>query len=363
MAENYLIVNIDKIINNIKNIKNIDKKSKFCAVLKANAYGLGASVIAKHVEEYIDYIAVARLEEAINLRNDGIKKPILVLGYVEIKRINDCIKYNIDIPIYGLEYANLINKNVNGIVNAHLALDTGHGRIGFRDYEIDDILKLKYLKNLNVISAFSHFATADEEDGSFTKEQYEKFDYIIERIKNTFNFQFVHIANDPGVIHHKISKDMIRSGISMYGIYPSNYLRNLREIDLEQSFKFISSVAFIKNVKKNTSISYGRTFIADRDMKVATISIGYADGYFRSFSNVGEVEINGKKAKVLGTVCMDLLMVDVSNIDCNIGDEVVIYPDIYKEADKIGTIVYELMTSIKDRVHRVYIFDGKVINQ
>lgn len=359
MWETYLEVNLSNIKYNLKTMRSLDKDAMFCAVLKADAYGLGAVKIAKEIESDIDYIAVARLVEAIELRKNNINTPILILGYVDISRINTCVELDIDIPIYGLDYAKKVNGAVNGKINCHLALDTGHGRIGFRDFEIEEILQLKEYENLNIISAFTHFATADEEDSEYTDLQKKKFDYIIDKVKDTFKFKFIHIANDAGAIHHNITKDMIRSGISMYGIYPSDYLKSENEIKLEQSFELVSSIALVKEVEKGTYISYGRTFQADKKMKVATIALGYADGYDRLFSNKGEMKINGKVAKVIGRVCMDQLMLDVTGIDCSIGDKVIVYPDIYKEANKISTIVYELMTSVNKRVPRVY----KVNNQ
>lgn len=355
MSETYLQIDIDDLKFNLKNIKNINKHALFCAVLKADAYGLGAVKIAQEIEDSIDYIAVARLSEAIDLRENGIKTPILILGYVPIDEINKCKEYNIDISVYNLDLARKINRKISGKINAHLVLDTGHGRIGFRDFEIDDILKLNDLKNINIIAAFSHFSTADEEDKTYTEYQLENFYSIINQVKDTFNFKFVHIANDAGAIGHRITKDMVRSGISLYGIYPSDYMRERKDIELKQCFKLISTISLVKYVKKGSFISYGRTFRAEKDMKIATVPIGYADGYSRKFSNCGEMLVNGKKAKVVGRVCMDQLMLDVDNIDCNIGDEVVVYPDIYEEANKIGTIVYELMTSVNKRVPRIYV--------
>ena len=362
MNESYVEIDIDKIIENIQNIKRINPDSMYCAVLKANGYGLGAFKIAEQVEEYIDYIAVARLNEAISLRKAGIKKPILVLGAIYFKDVSKCIKYDIDIPIIDLEYAKKINDSIDEKVNVHLALDTGMGRIGFRDYEEDKIRELKNLENINVISAFTHFSTADEADTSYTEMQNDKFIKIINDINNAFNLEFVHIANSAAAIKHNINRDMIRVGISTYGIYPSDLLKEENNVELMQCFSFKSRVIFIKEVEAGTSISYGRTFIADKPMKIATLSIGYADGYIRAFSNIGEVLINGKLCKVVGRVCMDQMMVDVTGVDVNIDDEVIIYPDIYKEAAKIDTIPYELMTSINLRVPRIYKKSGKIIS-
>lgn len=352
--ETYLEINLSNIKYNLNAMRNLDKDAMFCAVLKADAYGLGAVKIAKEIEKDIDYIAVARLVEAIDLRKNNIKTPILILGYVPVEDIEKCIEYDIDIAIYDLELAKSINDYIDTKIKGHLALDTGHSRIGFRDFEIDKIKELKKLDKIDIISAFSHFSTADEEDKSYTKYQNDTFNKIIDQVKDDFDFKFVHISNDASAIGHNITKDMVRSGISLYGIYPSDYMKEKNQIDIKKSFELYSSVSFVKEVKKGTYISYGRTFKAPKDMKIATVSIGYDDGYFRKFSNCGTMLINGRKCQVVGRVCMDQVMVDVSNIDCKIGDKVIVYPDIYKEANKADTIVYELMTAVSKRVPRIY---------
>lgn len=363
MEENYLLVDLDKILNNIKSIKEKSQNSKFCAVLKADAYGLGSLEVANYIKNYIDYIAVAQFKEAKYLRDKGIKTPILILGYLPIDKYNECGKLDIDVVIYDLGYAKEINSKLNSKINCHIGLDTGHTRIGFRDFEIEKIKKLKELENLNFIGAFSHFATADEKDLTYTNEQYKKFTYIIDKIKDDFDLNLVHIANSAASMEYDFKSDLLRVGISLYGIYPSDYIKEISKIKLEQSFEFKAQISFVKNVKKGTSISYGRSFTASKDMKVATVAIGYADGFKRAFSNIGEVLVNGKLARVVGRVCMDQMMIDVSDIDCKIGDYITIYPDIYKEANKINTIPYELMTSISKRVPRIYKCNSKFIGE
>lgn len=354
MEENYLLVDLDKILNNIKSIKKRAQKSKFCAVLKADAYGLGSLEVANYIKNYIDYIAVAQFKEAKYLRENGIKTPILILGYLPLDKYKECSKLGIDVVIYDLDYAKKINKSLNEKINCHIGLDTGHTRIGFRDFEIEKIKKLKDLENHNFIGAFSHFATADEKDLTYTKEQYKKFTYIIDQIKGDFDLNLVHIANSAASMEYDFKSDLLRVGISLYGIYPSDYIKEVSKIKLEQAFEFKAQISFVKKVKKGTSISYGRTFVVEKEMRVATVAVGYADGFKRSFSNIGEVLVNGKLTRVVGRVCMDQMMIDVSDIDCEIGDYVTLYPDIYKEAKKINTIPYELMTSISKRVPRIY---------
>lgn len=362
MIETYVEIDIDKIINNIKTIRAIDDISMFCAVIKANGYGLGSTEIAQEIEDYVDYFAVARVNEAIVLRRVGITKPIMILGYVSFMDVNTCIDYDIEIPIYDLEYSKKINNCIDRKVKVHLALDTGHSRIGFREFEIDKIRELKNLENLEVISAFSHYSTADEADTSYTELQTERFYNILNEISDDFDFKFLHISNSAGAIKHSHLRDMARVGIAMYGIYPSDEVKNETSIKLEKSFEVKSVVTFVKDVAKGTPISYGRTYVTEKDTRVATVLIGYADGYPRALSNNGQLMINGKMCSILGRVCMDQLMVDVTNMDVKIGDEVIVYPDIYTEAAKIDTIVYELMTSISIRVPRIYKKNGKIIS-
>lgn len=360
MQETYLEIDLDKIRNNILKIKNLSINSKFCAVVKANAYGLGADVICREIEDIVDYFAVARLSEALLLRRAGIIKPILILGYVGLDDIEKCSRNDIDISIYDFGLAQEINK-LGYKIKGHLVLDTGHGRIGFREDEISQIKKLKDLKNIDIISAFSHFATADEEDNSFTIKQEEIFDRIIDQVKDDFAFEFVHLANSAATIMQKVFKGMNRVGISLYGLYPSIVVKDNTEIELEKIFKLYTYVHFVKEIEAGTPISYGRTFVSDKPMKVASVAIGYADGYNRLFSNKGQVYIKGKACNVLGRVCMDQMMVDVSGLDVKIGEKVEIYRDIDRDADLIGTISYELMTNISMRVKRIYIKNGEVI--
>lgn len=362
MHETYLEVNLDKIRNNILQIKNLSDNSKFCAVVKANAYGLGADIICSEIEDIVDYFAVARLSEGLLLRKSGITKPILILSYVSPEDIEKCSKNNIDISIYDLELAKNIDK-LGFKINGHLVLDTGHGRIGFRENEIDKIRQLTKLENIRIISAFSHFSTADEEDNSFTVLQEEKFDRIIDKVKNDFDFEFVHLSNSAATMWQKIFKGMNRVGISIYGLYPSKVVKENTEIILKKAFKLYSYVHFIKNIEANTPISYGRTFVSDEPMQVATVAIGYADGYNRAFSNKGFIYINGQPCRVLGRVCMDQLMVDITGMNVKIGDRVEVYRHIDEEANLIGTISYELMTNISMRVKRVYIKNDEVFAQ
>lgn len=366
---NRLIVDLDSIRYNIDQLKKISKAPKFYAVVKADAYGLGAIEIMKAIDDRVDGYCVSSIEEGIELRQTGTKKEILNLGYTPLSLVERASEFAISIAIYDLDYSRKIDDILAPLgmkVIGHIKLDTGHGRLGFRksDKSLDQIVEIAKLKSIRLEGVFSHLATADERDTSFTKEQKEIFDYMVSHLEaRGLIFAKKHLANDAGFIKHKISYDLVRSGICIYGLYPSDLLKEEGEVDLKEAFEWHSQVSFVKEVDKGSSISYGRTFIADRKMRVATIAIGYADGYKRSNSNRGYVLIKGKKAPVIGRVTMDQTMVDVSEIErVEIGDEVVLIgrsKDLAISADDLAqwqdSISYEIITSISKRVHRSYI--------
>lgn len=359
---NRMIVNLKTIEDNIDILKKITK-NKFLAVVKANAYGLGAVKISKHIEDKIDMFCVATINEAIELRESGIKKDILIFGYILPDNYSLLSKYNLIMNIYNLEIAKSVNESGNA-VRAHIKIETGHNRLGFQVNEksVQDIRKINAMENINIEGIFTHFSSADEKDRSYTNYQLDKFNKIITTLKDISQNWMKHSANDAAAIAYDTKSDAIRSGISMYGMYPSEYMEENFDLGIKNSFELLSKVSNIKIIKKGESISYGRTFIADKESKVATVSIGYADGYMRNISNVGYVLINGKKAKILGNITMDQLMVDVSDIDVKLHDDVIL---IGKSGDKeitpdmvakwANTISYEVMTSISPRVSRIYI--------
>lgn len=371
---NYLEVNLDNILKNIQNLREVSKNTSFNAVVKANAYGLGAVEISRFIEPYVDYLSVANVQEAIELRRSGIKKGILILGYVSPQEFQYLSEYDLDVTIYDIviaealeDYANQIGKKIR----AHLKLDTGHGRLGFKanSSTYPMMKKLFEFSHLEIIGVFSHFSTADEEDTKFTTGQYEDFEKYVQHLVNVgCRFDYIHISNDAGFIAHGYTLNMVRSGISMYGYYPSNYVKKQNKVELFPSIRLISQVSHVKWIDVGDSLSYGRAFVAKQRTKVATISIGYADGYSRMLSNKFYVLIKDQKCPILGNICMDQLMVDVSNLDSiGIGDEVIIYgKDVRNEIDIddvaaiLGTINYEVLTSIGRRVPRIYLSQGKI---
>lgn len=363
---NILEIDLKKIRNNIKTLKKLNDKedTKFFAVVKANAYGLGAVEIAKYVENDIDAFCVSNINEAIELRENGIKKDVLILGYVSPKNYLDLNKYNLITTIYDLNIAKAINS-LGILTRVHIKIETGHNRLGFKNTEenISHIKEIFQMKNISVEGIFSHLSSSDEKDHSYTNMQVAIFNDCIEKLKPHSNNIIKHISNDAAIIAYRgLNYDAVRSGISMYGVYPSDFIKENYNINLEFPFKWKSKISFIKKIKKGEAISYGRKFIANKDMKIATISVGYADGYHRLASNRGYVLINDKKANIVGAITMDQMMVDVTNIRCNLHDDVILIGggdnsviEIEELAKWNETITYEIMTSISNRVSRIYL--------
>lgn len=358
---NELRVDLDQIKKNISILKT---NKKFYAVVKANAYGLGACEISKYIEEDVDGFCVASIGEAIELRDCGIKKDILILGYVKEENYQDLHKYNLISTLYNYEIAKKLNEQ--GVkIRVHLKIETGHNRLGFQlsEKSVKEINEISKFENIVIEGAFTHLTDADEEDKTFSYKQEEIFLKMMDQIGEISKEWIWHIENDAGIIAYDFGDkyQAVRSGISMYGVYPSIYIRDNYHIGIKEAFQLVSKISNIKTIEAGESVSYGRTFIAEKQTKIATISIGYADGYHRVISNKGYVLINGKRANIIGSITMDQLMVDVSDIECSIHDDVVMIgnsKDLFLGVDEVatwaGTISYEMMTSIAPRVKRVY---------
>ncbi|MDO4778200.1 MAG: alanine racemase [Tissierellia bacterium] len=362
---NRLIVDSKKVNRNIEILKSKCPNSEFFAVIKADAYGMGAVEFVRHMDPIVSGYCVANIEEAIELRKSGTKKDILVLGYIHPEDISIAYENNIMLTIYDIDMAKKINSVLEGgKIRVHIKIDTGHGRIGFSTTHEDlkNIKSIFELQNLQVDGVFSHFATADEEDDSYTLIQKSKFDYVIDKLGNLTDGMRIHLSNDAGIIKHGFCYNMVRSGISLHGVYPSEYVEKSCNIGLEPTFEWKTKISKIKFLEKGESISYGRTFICDKRMKIATLAIGYADGYKRGLSNIGYVLIKGKKARILGNITMDQMMVDVTGIDVEANDDVTLigssegeYIDVNQVAKWANTISYEILTSISKRVKREWI--------
>ncbi len=352
----YAEIDLDAIRHNLVEIKKRAGK-KLLVVIKANAYGHGAKKIAQVAKDYADYFAVATIEEAIQLREDNIANPILILGYVSPEYFSDLVKFDVEQTVFDYESALLLAK-VGG--KAHIAVDTGMGRIGFAPTEesVEIIKKIASLEGIKLEGIFTHFSTADEKDKEFTQKQYEIFTGFVKRLEEEgINIPVKHAANSAAIVDlPRFSMDMVRSGIITYGLKPSG---DVGDIDIKPALKLKSHVVNVKTVPEGTPISYGRTYVTDCERVIATIPVGYADGYPRALSNKGRVYINGGYAPITGRVCMDQFMVDVTGIGgVKIGDEVCLI-DEHVTADEIarieGTINYETVCKISDRVPRIYI--------
>ena len=370
------VVSLDAIAHNFQEMKNnLAKGTQMIAVIKADGYGHGAVAIAHLVENY-DYIwgfATATCEEALQLRHAGIRKPILILGIVFEECFEDLVKEEIRPAVCTLEMAEGLSAEAvrqGKIIHIHLALDTGMTRIGFADRpeSIDVIKQISSLPNLQIEGMFTHFARADEYDRTpamVQLERYLKFADMLE--KNGVKIPIRQCSNSAGIIRvPEANLNVVRAGITIYGIYPSGEVeRDI--ICLEPAMELKSHITYIKEVAAGSAVSYGGTYVTEKTTRIATIPAGYADGYPRQLSNKGWVLIHGKRAGILGRVCMDQFMVDVTDIpEAKAGDEVTLIGRDGEEiiameefGDLSGRFSYEFACEISKRVPRVYVKDGK----
>lgn len=371
-------INLDNLGHNMQTIKkNVKKDSLITAVVKANAYGHGSVRSAKtFLNNGADRLAVATLSEAIELRKSGINNvPILILGYTPGTQFSSLIEWDIIQTIYSLESAKLISQqalNMGKEAKIHIKVDTGMGRIGFlaNGKGIEEIVEMSKLPNLNIEGIYTHFSTSDIKDKTYTEIQYFSFLKLIEDLeKENINIDIKHVSNSGAIIDlPDYSLDMVRAGIMMYGLYPSDEV-NKEKIFLKPAMTLKTTISHIKTVAKDTSISYCRDFITSKESKIATVPIGYADGIPRLLALKGEVFVKDNRAPIIGRICMDQIMIDVSDInDIIVGDEVVIfgygekgYPHIDDIAKEVNTINYEIACMIGRRVPRVYIENGEII--
>ncbi len=361
-------IDTDALLHNFNIIKQTTN-TRVCAVVKADAYGHGVNIVAPLLQKAgADFFAVSNLEEAIELRDIGITKPILILGYTPCECARELAVYNISQCIYSLDYARelshiAVEKKLQ--INIHLKLDTGMSRIGFdcRNDDlngINDAISAARLDGLKLEGVFTHFAVSDrnerQEDG-FTDCQYNRFIKAIDVLKsNGLDPEYKHCANSAALCQDSDKHlDMCRAGIILYGLTPSSNLKLPQDFKPVMSFKSI--VSFVKQINAGDTVSYGRTFKAEKTMTVATVSAGYADGYPRLLSNKGYVIINGRRANIIGRVCMDQFCVDVTDIpDVSRGDDVLLFGcdlPVEELANTIGTINYELVCNVSNRVKRI----------
>ena len=370
------LISLDAVEYNFEQMKkNIKEGTKIVAVIKADAYGHGAVPIARMIQEY-DYIwgfATATAQEALQLRRAGIRKPVLVIGLVFEEYYEKLVENEIRMAVCDYETARKFHeaakkKGKKGLI--HLAVDTGMTRIGFKDDKecLEEIRCIYELSDVRIEGLFTHFARADEYDRSPAMVQLKRYlDFADLLEKNGIHIPLHHCSNSAGIIRvPEANLDMVRAGITIYGIYPSEEVEK-DIVKLKPVMELKSHVSYVKDVQPDTEVSYGGTFVTSRPTRMATIPVGYADGYPRQLSGKGWVLIHGKKAPICGRVCMDQFMVDVTEIsDVKAGDEVTLLGrdgDEFISADTLGNLSgrfsYEFVCDINKRVPRIYLKDGK----
>ncbi len=367
-------VDTDALRHNYNLIKDTFNRP-FYTVVKADAYGHGAKYCAKLYSEMDTFgLRVATFSEAMELRENGITKPILILGYTQPSKAYELFKNNLTQNVFSLEYATELNNNALYPVECHIKLDTGMGRLGFdvagdKEAAYSRIRKLLNLHNLKFTGVFSHFAVADgvsEKDLMYTQRQMDLFSETVRLMDSWgFNLKTIHGQNSAG-ISRKLNGvyNTMRAGIILYGNQPSGDVILPR---IKPALKLKTIVTHVKAIRPGQSVSYGINFTAEKETKIATLAAGYADGVDRLLSFTGHsVEINGKYYPVVGNICMDQMMIDITGSDVKVGDEVTVIGgsenSFAKTADKIRTINYELMCGISRRVPRVYIEGGKTVH-
>ena len=356
-----------------QNMINIRKKAgqgpKVMAVIKADGYGHGAAEIGQYIYDEADYFGVATIEEAVELRETGIDKPILVLGYTSPSLYGQNLKYDVEQTVYTMEAAEKMSEEAvksGRTARIHIALDTGMTRIGVSPDEkgLAFVQAVQRLPGISVVGLFSHLSCADMADKTYTREQLARFDFFVELLeKNHISIPVKHVCNSAGIMEFDDHRyDMVRAGIILYGLYPSEEVRK-EALELAPAMEWKTHVVNIMEPEMNRGISYGATYVTDHPCRIATISIGYADGYPRSLSNKGWVLIHGKKAPIVGRVCMDQTMVDITDIpDVKMEDVVTLIGRDGEErisvedmADLSGSFNYEFVCDVGQRVKRIYL--------
>lgn len=376
-------INLDNIAHNLSNIRKLLKaETKLLVVIKADGYGHGHKEVARiAVENGADFFGVASVDEALQLRQDKFDTPILILGAVDDDELSAVIDNDIAPAVFNIDSAKRISDvavSLGKKAKIHIKLDTGMSRIGFavcgneeeNEKALREILSIANLQNIEIEGIFTHFAKSDENDRSFTDLQFSRFSAVCNALKERgLDIPIRHCCNSGGIMNYpEYHLDMVRSGIITYGHYPAGD-EEKGTLELFPAMQLKSKITNIKRVEANTPVSYGGTYVTDTPADIATFGIGYADGYFRALSNKAEVIVGDGKAKVVGRVCMDQTMADVSKIkNIKIGDEVILFgtdgnntitvDSVAKLAD---TISYEMLSVVGKRIPRVYIKDGKVV--
>lgn len=373
----YVEINLDNLAHNIKEVRRLTgKNAQVMAVIKADGYGHGATKIAQTLlDNGADRLAVAVLDEAIELRNAGFDVPIFVLGYTQPERAAEVVQYDIEQAVYSIETAEALSmaaRAAGKTVRVHIKIDTGMGRIGLQpnDEALETIRAINKLDHLKIKGVFTHFAVADEVDKAYTLQQYERFMSICTQLEEEgIQIELKHCGNSATIIDlPDMHLNLVRAGIMLYGLAPSKDVM-LNKLELKEVMSLKVRITHVKELAAGQSVSYGRKFIAEKPATIASLPIGYADGYTRLLSGKAEALVKGKRVPVVGRICMDQCMIDVTNIpDVAVGDEVVLFGQqgegfisIDEIAEKLETINYEVVCMISRRVPRVYVKNGEVV--
>lgn len=372
-------VNLNAASHNMEAMHALIKSdTKIFAVIKTDGYGHGAVEIAHEIEglDYLYGFCVATVEEGTILRRHAVKKPILILGYTFPEQYEELIMQDISLAVFSYEMAQQLSdtaSKMNKNVAIHIAIDTGMSRIGYQvdEKSRDEIVRISKLPHMIMQGIFTHFAKADETDKTNTYGQMQLFYKMINMCKDkSIVFQYVHCSNSAGIVDlPEANMDIVRAGITLYGLWPSNEIQKER-LKLLPLLELKSHVSHVKDLEEGREISYGGTFITDKKMRIATIPVGYGDGYPRGLSNKGYVLIKGEPARILGRVCMDQFMVDVSNIEnVSAGTEVTLVGKdgnseitIEELSDLSGRFNYEFACNLGKRIPRVYYKDNKIVS-
>ena len=372
----YAEINLDAIVKNVDNLMALTKENTGAlAVVKADGYGHGDVAVAKAVAQKVTGYAVATLDEAVNLRVNGVKKPILVLGYVDPYEFDILVSHEITATVFDVETAQLLADAARvqkKQAHCHIKVDTGMRRIGLEPDEngIAIVKQITALKELSADGIFTHFAASDETDKTSAEHQFKLFTDFTGRLeKEGIHFTYRHCANSAAVIDMpQVDLDMVRLGIAMYGMYPSDEVKK-EKVELFPALDLKSHVTMVKEIPAGEKVSYGGTFTTTRTTKLATVSVGYGDGYPRALSSKGYVLVRGQKAPIVGRVCMDQMMVDVTDIENVTRADIVTL--IGKDGDAeitveeiaalAGTFNYEFVCDLGKRIPRSYYLNGEYI--
>lgn len=373
-STNKLWVDLPALRENFIRLSTLAPEAKHFGVVKGNGYGLGAVAVAKAIEADADMLCVAVPEEVQKLVEAGIAKPILCLGLLPDDWMDYFVTHGIRPTVYTVEAAEKLNALAgkhNTILPIHIKIDTGHTRIGFMWNDPDimaHITAIAHMEHLNIEGIYSHFASADEEDRAYTEDQILRYKTVTDQLmENGVAIGIRHLSNDAGLMMYRPDAifDAVRIGIGLYGEYPSDYVEDLKPIELLPVARWEATVNNVKDIEPGTAVSYGGTWRSEVPTTLATIQVGYADGYFRALSNRADVIINGVRCPIRGRVCMDQMMVDVTEAgEVHIGDKAILLGQDPHSEERItgaelgrlaGTISYEIMTHIGQRVDREYI--------